>query len=104
MATGELTKTGYILSTEGMMNHARTSNAKQFVIATETGIIHRMKKENAPDKEFIPLKEDAVCKYMKKINLEKVYNSLVNDVYEVKVPANIAEKAQRSIARMLAVS
>ena len=103
MATGELTKTGYILSTEGMMNHARTSNAKQFVIATETGIIHRMKKEN-PNKEFIPLKEDAVCKYMKKINLEKVYNSLVNDVYEVKVPANIAEKAQCSIARMLAVS
>ena len=104
MATGELTKTGYILSTEGMMNHARTSNAKQFVIATETGIIHRMKKENPPNKEFIPLKEDAVCKYMKKINLEKVYNSLVNDVYEVKVPASIAEKAQRSIARMLAVS
>jgi quinolinate synthase len=103
MATGELTKTGYILSTEGMMNHAKTSNAKQLVIATETGIIHRMKKEN-PNKEFIPLKEDAVCKYMKKINLEKVYNSLVNDVYEVKVPANIAEKAQHSIARMLAVS
>ena len=103
MATGELTKTGYILSTEGMMNHAKTSNAKQLVIATETGIIHRMKKEN-PNKEFIPLKKDAVCKYMKKINLEKVYNSLVNDVYEVKVPANIAEKAQHSIARMLAVS
>src|SRR5919205_2689033 len=103
MATGELTKRGYVLSTEGMMNHARTSNAKHFVIATETGIIHRMKKEN-PNKEFIPIKEDAVCKYMKKINLEKVYNSLVNDVYEVKVPANIAEKAQHSIARMLAVS
>jgi len=103
MATGELTKTGYILSTEGMMNHARTSNAKQFVIATETGIIHRMKKENPQNKEFIPLKEDAVCKYMKKISLEKVYNSLVNDIYEVKVPANIAEKAKLSIDRMLAI-
>jgi quinolinate synthase len=85
------------------MNHARTSNAKQFVIATETGIIHRMKKEN-PNKEFIPLKEDAVCKYMKKISLEKVYNSLVNDIYEVKVPANIAEKAKLSIDRMLTIS
>lgn len=103
MATGELTKRGHILSTEGMMNHARTSDAKQFVIATETGIIHRMKKEN-PNKEFIPLKEDAVCKYMKKINLEKVYNSLVNDIYEVKVPANIAEKAKLSIDRMLTIS
>jgi quinolinate synthase len=103
MATGELTKRGHILSTEGMMNHAKTSDAKQFVIATETGIIHRMKKEN-PNKEFIPLKEDAVCKYMKKINLEKVYNSLVNDIYEVKVPANIAEKAKLSIDRMLTIS
>ena len=102
MATGELTKRGHVLSTEGMMNHARTSNAKHFVIATETGIIHRMKKEN-PNKEFIPLKEDAVCKYMKKISLEKVYNSLVNDIYEVKVPANIAEKAKLSIDRMLAI-
>ena len=103
IATGELTKTGHILSTEGMMNHAKTSNARQFVIATETGIIPRMKKEN-PNKEFIPLKEDAVCKYMKKINLEKIYNSLLNDVYEVKVPDNIAEKAKLSIARMLEVS
>jgi len=102
MATGELKKRGHVLSTEGMMNHARTSNAKHFVIATETGIIHRMKKEN-PNKEFIPLKEDAVCKYMKKISLEKVYNSLVNDIYEVKVPANIAEKAKLSIDRMLAI-
>lgn len=103
MATGELTRTGYILSTEGMMKHARASNAKQFVIATETGIIHRMKEEN-PNKEFIPIKHDAICKYMKKINLEKVHNSLLNDVYEVKVPANIAEKAKLSIDRMLAVS
>ncbi|MBV9178043.1 MAG: quinolinate synthase NadA [Nitrososphaeraceae archaeon] len=102
MATGELTKRGHILSTEGMMNHVRTSDAKQFVIATETGIIHRMQKEN-PNKEFIPLKEDAVCKYMKKISLEKVYNSLVNDIYEVKVPANIAEKAKISIDRMLTI-
>jgi quinolinate synthase len=102
MSRGDLAKNGHILSTEGMMSHARTSNAKQFVIATETGIIHRMKKEN-PNKEFIPIKEDAICKYMKKINLEKVHNSLADMVYEVKVPANIAEKAKLSIDRMLAI-
>jgi quinolinate synthase len=102
MSRGDLAKNGHILSTEGMMNHARTSNAKQFVIATETGIINRMKKEN-PNKQFIPIKEDAICKYMKKINLEKVRNSLINMVYEVKVPANIAERAKLSIDRMLAV-
>jgi quinolinate synthase len=103
MGTGELTKTGHILSTEGMMKHARASNAKEFVIATETGIIHRMKEEN-PGKTFIPIKEDAICKYMKKINIEKVHNSLVNSVYEVKVPANISTKAKLSIERMLAIS
>ena len=102
MSRGDLAKNGHVLSTEGMMNHARTSDAKQFVIATETGIIHRMKKEN-PNKEFIHIKEDAICKYMKKINLEKVHNSLADMVYEVKVPANIAEKAKLSIDRMLAV-
>ena len=62
-----------------------------------------MKKEN-PDKNFIPIKKDAICKYMKKINLEKVHNSLVNNVYEVKVPENIAKKAKLSIERMLAIS
>jgi quinolinate synthase len=102
MSTGDLAKRGYILSTEGMMNHARKSNAKQFVIATETGIIDRMKKEN-PNKQFVPIKEDAICKYMKKINLEKVHNSLINIVYEVKVPANVAEKAKLPIDRMLAI-
>ncbi|HEX6067533.1 MAG TPA: quinolinate synthase NadA, partial [Nitrososphaera sp.] len=102
MAKGDLAKTGHVLSTEGMMKHARTSDAKQFVVATETGILYRMKKEN-PDKEFIPVKEDAVCRYMKKITLEKVYNSLANNVFEVKVPKETAEKARLAIDRMLAI-
>jgi quinolinate synthase len=102
ISRGDLARSGHILSTEGMMNHAKTSNAKQFVIATETGIIHRMKKEN-PTKQFIPIKEDAICKYMKKINLEKVHSSLVNMIYEVRVPASIAQRARLSIDRMLAI-
>ena len=103
LSRGELAKTGHILSTEGMMNHARASIAKQFLVATETGILYRMQKEN-PDKEFIPVKRDALCKYMKKITIEKVYNSLAQDVYEVKVPKQIADKAQLAIDRMLAIS
>ena len=103
MAKGDLAKTGHVLSTEGMMKHARMSDAKQFVVATETGILYRMKKEN-PDKEFIPVKEDAVCRYMKKITLEKVYNALANNVFEVKVPKETAEKARLAIDRMLAIS
>ncbi len=103
MAKGDLAKTGHVLSTEGMMKHARASDAKQFVVATETGILYRMKKEN-PDKKFIPVKDDAVCRYMKKITLEKVYNSLANNVFEVKVRKETADKARLAIDRMLAIS
>ena len=92
-----------VLSTEGMMNHAKTSNSKQFVVATETGILYRMKKQN-PDKEFIPMSDSAVCKYMKMITLDKVYASLKEEKYEVKVPKNVAQKAQLAIERMLAIS
>ncbi len=103
MAKGDLVKTGHILSTEGMMKHARSSGAEQFVVATETGILYRMKKEN-PEKEFIPIKDDAVCKYMKKIDLEKVHNSLARNVYEVKVPKRTADRARIAIDRMLSIS
>jgi quinolinate synthase len=86
-----------------MMKHAHASEAKQFVVATETGILYRMQKEN-PGKEFVPIKRDAVCKYMKKITLEKVYNSLAHNVYEVKVPKDVADKARLAIDRMLSIS
>ena len=59
-----------------------------------------MKKEN-PDKTFLPVKEDAVCQYMKTITLEKVYRSLQDMVYEVKVPKETADRARLSIERML---
>ena len=92
----------HILSTGGMLRHAKTSKAKQFVIATETGILHRLKKEN-PKKEFIPLREDMVCEFMKMITLDKLLNSLVNLEYEVKVSKDIAERARIPIERMLAI-
>jgi quinolinate synthase len=100
ISSGQLLKKAHILSTEGMMKHARNSDARQFLVATETGILHRMKKENK-SKEFIPIKEDAICKYMKKITLEKVYDSICNDVYEVKVPKSVADKARLAIQRMM---
>jgi quinolinate synthase len=89
-----------VYSTEGMVRHARQSQANKFLVATETGILHRMKKEN-PDKTFLPVKEDAVCQYMKTITLEKVYRSLQDMVYEVKVPKETADRARLSIERML---
>lgn len=92
-----------VLSTEGMMNHAKSSPSKQFVVATETGILYRMKKQN-PDKQFIPMSENAICKYMKMITLEKVHASLREEKYQVRVPKNIAQKAHLAIERMLAIN
>jgi len=92
-----------LLSTEGMMNYAKNSPAKSFVVATETGILYRMKQQN-PEKDFIPVSENAVCQYMKMITLDKVYESLKEDKYEVRVPKNIAQKARLAIDRMLAIS
>ena len=92
-----------ILSTEGMMNHVKNSKSNEFVIATETGILYRMKQQN-PTKKFIPASENAECEYMKMITLDKVYRSLYDEKYEVKVPKKIAEKASLAIQRMLSIS
>ena len=92
-----------ILSTEGMLNHVKESKAKNFVVATETGILYKMKKDN-PDKTFIPASEKAECQYMKMITLEKVYDALINEKNVVTVPKDIADKARLAIDRMLAVS
>ncbi len=103
ISKGDINKDTKILSTEGMMKEVKTSTNNQFIIATETGMLYRMEMEN-PEKEFIPIKKDAVCKYMKKITVEKVYNSLINGVYEVKVPLEIAAKARIPIERMLNIT
>jgi len=92
-----------ILSTEGMMNHVKNSKSNEFVVATETGILYRMKQQN-PGKKFIPASEKAECEYMKMITLEKVYNSLVNEETIVTVQKQIADKARLAIERMLAIS
>ena len=92
-----------ILSTEGMMNHVSKSNSQQFVVATETGILYRMRQQN-PQKTFIPASENAECEYMKMITLDKVYRSLYDDKYEVKVAKKIADGARLAIERMLSIS
>jgi quinolinate synthase len=91
-----------ILSTEGMVRHAQQAPGKEFIIATETGILHRLRKLN-PGKSFFPVSEHAVCQFMKRITLEKVLRSLREGIYEIKVPPAIAEKARLSIERMIAI-
>lgn len=92
-----------ILSTEGMLNHVKESKAKNFVVATETGILYRMRQQN-PGKTFVPASEKAECQYMKMITLEKVYDALVNEKNVITVPKEIADKARLAIDRMLAIS
>ncbi|MER3448568.1 MAG: quinolinate synthase [Chloroflexota bacterium] len=93
----------HILSTEGMIRRAQQSPARKFIVATEVGVLHRMRKDN-PDKVFIPASEDAVCQYMKKITLGKLYRSLRDLVYEVRVDPEIAARARIAIERMLSLA
>jgi quinolinate synthase len=102
MSKGDLLHEGHILSTEGMMERAKNSPKTDFIVATETGILYRMQKEN-PAKNFIPIRKDAICQYMKKITIDKVYNSLLNNVYKVRVPKTTADKARSAIERMLSI-
>ncbi len=91
-----------ILSTDGMLKHVNKSKSKNFVVATETGILYRMRKDN-PDKTFIPASDNAECQYMKMITLEKVYDALVNEKHVITVPKEIADKARLAINRMLEI-
>ena len=92
-----------ILSTEGMLKHVNKSKSKNFVVATETGILYKMRKDN-PTKTFIPASDKAECQYMKMITLEKVYDTLINEKNVVTVPKEIADKARLAINRMLEIS
>src|SRR5207253_2994242 len=92
----------HILSTEGMINFAKSSPKPRFLVATEIGIIHRLEKE-APGKLFEPVNRNAFCKYMKMITLEKLRDSLRDWKYEVDVDADVAAKARLAIDRMIAL-
>ena len=91
-----------IVSTEQMMRRARVSPARRFVVATETGVLHRLRREN-PGKEFVAAREGAECRYMKQITLENLRDSLRDLQYEVTVAPEIAVRARRAIDRMLAI-
>jgi len=92
-----------ILSTGGMVKESLQSPAKSFLVATETGILHQLRKAN-PDKVFEPINEYAVCRYMKTITPEKLTRSLREMVFEVTVPEDIRARAARAVERMIEIS
>ncbi len=91
-----------LLSTGQMLQFAKNSPAKQFIVATEIGIIHALKKQNQ-NAEFIPASEKAICPNMKKITLEKVLWSLEDMHYKITVPDQIRMKAKKALDRMVEV-
>ncbi|MEI7945895.1 MAG: quinolinate synthase NadA [bacterium] len=91
-----------VLSTGGMCRYVLGRPEVSFIVGTETGILHRLQKEN-PDKQFFPLLESAVCPNMKKTTIEKVLWSLRENETLVRVEEPIASRARKSIEAMLAV-
>ena len=93
----------YTGSTTGIMKHAIESPKKQFIIATEKGVVDRLKRDY-PEKEFILIKDSIICPNMKWHTLSDIYNALSNEQHEITVDRETAQKALLCINRMLEVS
>ena len=93
----------YVGSTTGIMKFAKESSNKSFIIATEQGVVDRLKRDY-PEKEFIPVKDNIICPNMKMTSLEDVLQVLENENNEINVDAEIAKKAVKCIDRMLEAS
>jgi quinolinate synthase len=92
-----------VTSTEGMVRRAVESPATTFIVATEVGILHRM-RQLAPGKRFLPASEDAVCPYMKRITLAKVALALERMAPRVTVPPDVAGRARLALERMVSIT
>jgi quinolinate synthase len=92
----------HITSTSGMLRFCKESNHKEFIIGTEEGILHRLKKES-PDKRFYVLNKEMVCPNMKRTKLESVAAALEKMQYVITVPEEVRVKAKRALDRMLEI-
>ena len=101
-STSVLKDSDVVLSTDGIIKYCNKSDAKEFIIATENGLLHRLLKDH-PDKTFYPAATNAICEYMKQISIEDLANSLDDMQYEIRVPDHIAKRARLPIQRMLEI-
>ena len=103
MSAGDVDPEGVqILSTEGMIKRPAISDADDFIVATEVGILHRLRREN-PAKRFFAANEKASCAYMKVTTLPKVKRALEHMQHRITVPTDVANRARRAIERMIAI-
>ncbi len=89
-----------VLSTSGMLSYVAKSPGREFIVATEQGLLQRMKREN-PDKDFIPAVNPKICSNMKRTSLQDVHDSLSQDKYVIEIDPEIAERAGRALREML---
>jgi quinolinate synthase len=100
----EMQKTAdFVGSTSQMCKYAKESNAKTFIVGTEEGLLHRLKKDN-PTKQFILAYQDAICPNMKLNTLDRLYASLKEEKHLITVPPAVAKKARKALERMLELS
>jgi quinolinate synthase len=92
----------HITSTSGMLRYCKESNHKEFIIGTEEGMLHRLKKEN-PEKQFYLVSNEMFCPNMKRTKLESVLRALENRQHVIKVPENIRIPAKRALDKMLEI-
>ncbi len=103
MSAGDIDPDGaQILSTEGMIRRPAMSDASEFIVATEVGILHRLRREN-PTKRFFAANERASCTYMKVTTLPRVKRALERLEHRITVPAHVADRARLAIERMIAI-
>ncbi len=103
MSAGDVDPNGVqILSTEGMIKRPALSDADEFIVATEVGILHRLRREN-PSKRFFAANERASCAYMKVTTLPKVREALIHTQHQITVPKATADRARLAIERMVAI-
>ena len=94
----------FVGSTKEIMEYARSSKDKQFVIATEKGVLDRLSRDSKLynwEKEFVLIRDDIICQNMKWNSLEDIFNALKNEEFEIDVNPNVAEKAKVCVQRML---
>lgn len=103
VAAGDVDAEGvHMLSTGQMLEHLRAHPRGEFIVATETGMLHPLARA-APQAQLIAANRSAACRYMKTITLQGLRDALRDGQHEVRVPAEIAEKARRPIERMIAI-
>ncbi|MEM2118167.1 MAG: quinolinate synthase NadA [Candidatus Bathyarchaeia archaeon] len=93
----------FVGSTSQMCRYAKESNAKTFIVATEEGLLHRLRKDN-PEKQFILAYEEAVCPNMKLNTLDRLYTALKEEKYVVTVPETIAKNARKALEKMFEIT